>query len=107
MCSIDCNCVSNNPYKNNIDMKANAPERLYLSKTIYSTYLYQVPDPDDETAIEYTRTDAFIKKACDFFEENIEEEDCKIGSSEWVELRAEYKSLDSFIRAFVEYMKGE
>lgn len=88
-------------------MKANAPERLYLSKTIYSTYLYQVPDPDDETAVEYTRTDAFIKKACDFFEENIEEEDCKIGSSEWVELRAEYKSLDSFIRAFVEYMKGE
>ena len=88
-------------------MKANAPERLYLSKTIYSTYLYQVPDPDDETAVEYTRIDAFIKKACDFFEENIEEEDCKIGSSEWVELRAEYKSLDSFIRAFVEYMKGE
>lgn len=49
-------------------MKANkAPERLYLSKTIYSTYLYQVPDPDDDTAIEYIRTDAFIKKACDAF----------------------------------------
>ena len=46
-------------------MKANgAPERLYLSKNIYSTYLYQVPDPDDDTAVEYTRTDAFIKKAC-------------------------------------------
>ena len=28
-------------------MKANeAPKRLYLSKNIYSTYLYQVPDPD-------------------------------------------------------------
>ena len=46
-------------------MKANeAPERLYLSKNIYSTFLYQVPDPDDETAVEYTRTDAFIEKAC-------------------------------------------
>ena len=45
-------------------MKTNAPEKLYLSKNIYSTYLYQVPDPDDDTAIEYTRTDAFIKKAC-------------------------------------------
>ena len=46
-------------------MKANeAPERLYLSETIYSTYLYQVPDPDDESAVEYTRTDTFIKKAC-------------------------------------------
>ena len=43
-------------------MKANVPERLYLSKNIYSTYLYQVPDPDDETAVEYTRTDVFIEK---------------------------------------------
>ena len=41
-----------------------APEKLYLSNNIYSTYLYQVPDPDDDTAIEYTRTDAFIEKAC-------------------------------------------
>jgi len=49
-------------------MKANeAPERLYLSKNIYSTFLYQVPDPDDDTAVEYTRTDAFIKKACRWF----------------------------------------
>jgi hypothetical protein len=48
-------------------MKANAPERLYLSETIYSTYLYQVPDPDDESAVEYTRTDAFIKKAKKWF----------------------------------------
>jgi len=48
-------------------MKANeAPERLYLSENIYSTYLYQVPDPDDDTAIEYTRIDAFIEKACKF-----------------------------------------
>ena len=47
-------------------MKANAPERLYLSKTIYSTYLYQVPDPDDETAVEYIRKDAFIEKAAEF-----------------------------------------
>lgn len=44
-----------------------APERLYLSKTIYSTYLYQVPDPDDETAVEYTRTDTFVKKAKEAF----------------------------------------
>ena len=43
-----------------------APEKLYLSKNIYGTYLYQVPDPDDETAVEYTRTDAFIEKACEW-----------------------------------------
>ena len=44
-----------------------APEKLYLSKNIYSTYLYQVPDPDDDTTVEYTRTDAFIEKACDAY----------------------------------------
>ena len=49
-------------------MKSNeAPDRLYLSKNIYSTFLYQVPDPDDETAVEYTRTDAFIEKAATWF----------------------------------------
>lgn len=51
--------------------------------------------------------DTFIEKATEFFEENIKEEDCKFGSSEWTELRAEYESLDSFIRAFINYMKGE
>jgi hypothetical protein len=25
-----------------------------------------VPDPDDETAVEYICTDAFIEKACDY-----------------------------------------
>ena len=43
-----------------------APEKLYLSKNIYSTYMYQVPDPDDDTAVEYTRADAFIEKACEW-----------------------------------------
>jgi len=48
-------------------MEANgAPERLYLSKNIYSTYLYQVPDPDDESCVEYIRKDAFVEKACDW-----------------------------------------
>ena len=51
-------------------MKVDAPERLYLSKNIYSTFLYQVPDPDDETAVEYTRTDTFIEKAIKWLEEN-------------------------------------
>ena len=53
-------------------MKANAPERLYLSETIYNTYLYQVPDPDDESAVEYTRTDAFVKKVCAWLENNLQ-----------------------------------
>ena len=51
-------------------MKASgAPEKLYLSKNIYSTYLYQVPDPDDDTTVEYTRTDSFIRKAAEYLME--------------------------------------
>ena len=52
-------------------MKANgAPEKLYLSKNIYGTYMYQVPDPDDDTAVEYTKNEAFIDKACSWLKEN-------------------------------------
>ena len=89
-------------------MNANAPEKIYigvvpsdLGNNRYTTVGKDFPDAE-----EYAHVDAFIEKACSFLEENIEEEDCKIGSSEWTELRAEYKSLDSFIRAFREYMKG-
>ena len=82
-------------------MKANeAPERLYLSETIYSTYLYQVPDPDDESAVEYTLTDAFIEKA-----------------AEWIKNKAENYIVDTplcsyfdykrAVEDFKDYMKGE
>jgi len=85
-------------------MKANeAPEKIW----VHELSAKELNVPLKEYHVEYTRTDAFIEKACDFLEENIKEEDCKIGSSEWTELRAEYKSLNSFIRAFVKYMKGE
>ena len=67
-------------------MKANeAPERLYLSKNIYSTYLYQVPDPDDETAVEYTRTDAFIEKACDAYCKTCRMPNCKGKDCKFIE----------------------
>ena len=76
-------------------MKANeAPERLYLSKNIYSTFLYQVPDPDDKTAVEYTRTDAFIEKACEWLNTFYNEE-------------TRSYLIDEDIRKFKDYMKGE
>lgn len=84
-----------------------APEKLYISDYGLEVRYNWHPERLAVKDIEYVHKDAFIEKACDFFEENIKEEDCKIGSSEWTELRAEYKSLDSFIRAFVGYMKGE
>ena len=74
-------------------MKANAPERLYLSKTIYNTYLYQVPDPDDETAVEYTRADAFLEKAISW----LKEQDEMIGVS----------FQEDFLERFQDYMKGD
>lgn len=74
-------------------MKVNeAPEKLYLSKNIYSTYLYQVPDPDDDTTVEYTRADAFIEKA-----------------KQW--LRCNNDLIDGdvadYVESFENYMKGE
>lgn len=90
-------------------MKANAPERLYLSETIYSTYLYQVPDPDDESAVEYTRTEAFVKKACEYFRRGLE--DVKvIDDYRNIAVRgiqASYTSVEEFIEDFRKYMEGE
>ena len=83
-------------------MKANeAPERLYLSKNIYSTFLYQVPDPDDKTAVEYTRTNAFVEKACKWLKENA---DHYVGHY----LNDDDTYMDeSFIEDFEKYMKEE
>ena len=90
-------------------MKANeAPEKLYLHPTakgeVGASWL-TFPLTDDD--IEYIRTDAFIEKAENFFENYLEEEECKFGVSEWVEVRSNFESRDSLIRAFVNYIKGE
>ena len=68
MCSIDSNCIFNNPYKNNVDMKSNeAPEKIYSIPTEGGFYLTAIkPEPPFVDGIEYTRTDAFIEKACDW-----------------------------------------
>lgn len=82
-----------------------------LNEHTDAKYLKEIKDKlledSPKPKIAKINTDAFIKKAEEFFEENIEEEECKIGYSEWTELRSNYKSLDSFISAFEKYMKGE
>lgn len=79
-------------------MKANeTPEKLYLSKNIYSTYLYQVPDPDDETAVEYTRTDAFIENTCEWIKMMWSETDDRF--------KEDYTGM--LIDNFKNYIKGE
>ena len=80
-----------------------APEKLYLSKNIYSTYLYQVPVPNDGTTVEYTRTDAFVEKACEFISLNVADyiDVTHKGGIEHLVLQ------ERFIDAFKKYMKGK
>ena len=80
-----------------------APEKLYLSKNIYSTFLYQLPDPDDETQVEYSNTDVFIEKAVNYLNSKL---------CDWVRIEHPNPSVSpnviikqDFIDDFKKYMK--
>lgn len=76
-------------------MKANAPKKIYIDDPTgeFDDHwsIYQNND-----SIEYTRTDAFIKKACDWFR-RIEYDDSL----------PPFETTEEFIRVFQKYMKGE
>lgn len=38
-----------------------APDKIYMSNLIYDSWQYTIPDPDDETEVEYIRKDALIE----------------------------------------------
>ena len=38
-----------------------APDKIYVSNLIYDSWQYTIPDPDDETEVEYIRKDALIE----------------------------------------------
>ena len=81
-----------------------APEKIYIDiGHSYDGRWYQI-NPLGKS-IEYTRTDAFIEKVKDFFEDYFTEEDCKIGSAEWVEVKTDFDSIESLIRAFENHIK--
>lgn len=105
-------------------MKANeAPRKLYLSKNIYSTFVYQTPDPDDETQVEYIRKDLvnsmlemslhlskkdikreiLIEKACEWIKENITNNP----NANSVLVRNGCVTLEMLVEDFKKYMKGE
>lgn len=91
-------------------MKTNeAPEKIHIGivPNSLNSYTYITCGEDFPNAVEYTRTDAFIERAEKFLEDNLTEEDCKFGWSEWTEVKSGYDSIDSFMRAFRNYMKGE
>lgn len=72
-----------------------APEKLYFGerdKGILNIYSYK--ESDDE--IEYTRTDAFIDKACEFLKDRIEHDSIDYPMA-----------TNHLIEDFKKYMKGK
>jgi hypothetical protein len=81
-------------------MKANeAPEKIILSadrdtKELYTEWVTR--DLTDNIKIEYTRTDAFIEKACEYLHEHL------------IDYWSQSVTNESkFIDEFIKYMKGE
>ena len=82
-----------------------APEKIYLEKTypdngVLPNGLNYNQSPND---IEYTRTDAFIEKACEFISLNVTDyiDVTYKGGIEHLALQ------EKFIENFKKYMKGE
>lgn len=78
-----------------------APDKLYISKNIYSTFMYQVPDPDDKTEVEYIRADAFIEKAAIWFNNNFMIHD------EYGVISDSFDTKEEMYEDFKNYIKGE
>ena len=79
-------------------MKANeAPEKIYLDED----ESWHLTNPNGDS-VEYTRTDAFIEKACEWLSTNFDE----IGKHyfEFVKIGKEYNP-DMYIEKFVKAMK--
>lgn len=79
-------------------MKANeAPEKIYLNKHPFTGELHDkwLQNKLDDSDIEYTRTDAFIEKACVWIKEK------------WDDNYTMPIIIDSVIEDFQNFMKGE
>ena len=74
-------------------MKANAPKKIYLTKNLLGELSdgWNAFPSETFTNIEYTRTDAFIKKTCAWLKNNLQG---IVGGSIYIE-------------DFRKYMKGE
>lgn len=86
-------------------MKANAPKKLYLEAIypdngVLPNGLNYTPSPTD---IEYTRTDAFIEKACGWIKKSITNNpECNRIIS-----KKEIITMGALIEDFRKYMEGE
>ena len=81
-------------------MKANeAPEKLYFGE-FNKTGLEAYSNRESDNEVEYTRTDAFIEKACEWLKDNIYHRVYECGD------RLGFPTAE-FIDEFRKYMKGE
>lgn len=75
-----------------------APEKIYLVKDENTDkpmdYWYNAKT--DDSNVEYTRTDAFLEKACEYLQRNI-----------WKIILEENEFRQRFVTDFEIYMKGE
>ena len=79
-------------------MKANAPEKLYISDSELNDAEHCIiwfKNQQNESDIEYTRTDAFIEKACEYLSYHLDTS----------KIDVQYKF--DFIEQFRKYMEGE
>ena len=85
-------------------MEANAPEKIFIcdygSELGFEWHSESDWEHQGLNDIEYTRTDAFIEKACRFIKERLFFEDS------W-HVEGEASILDKVIEDFKNYMKGE
>ncbi len=96
-------------------MKINEiPEKIYLANNLFPTHIDWDGSPIntkkiEDSDIEFVRTDAFIKKACEYFHSRLE--DTKVIDDYRDKLvrgiSASYTSLEEFIEDFKNYIKGE
>ena len=83
-------------------MKANeAPEKIYIHPDIGGREFLRpwLHRPANNESIEYTRTDAFIEKTCEFIKERFSFEDS------W-HVEGETTILDKIIEDYKKYMEG-
>lgn len=78
-------------------MKANAPENIYIQPDAQDGWF--MVNNLNNTLVKYTRTDAFIEKACKFIKDN---------GSHYIDIvNGQLVLKKGIIKDFRNYMKGE
>ena len=75
------------------------PKKIYLVSNENAAFVF-TQKRSDNLGIEYTRTDAFIEKACEFMCNNIDKHLTIYHNNTW-------RKRDEFIEAFRQFMKRE